>query len=1229
MAGAPGSRKANRLQQETSPYLLQHAYNPVNWYPWGPEALATAARLHRPILLSIGYSSCHWCHVMERESFENEAIAALMNEHFVCIKVDREERPDLDDIYMQATLALNHNQGGWPMTVFLTPDQKPFFAGTYFPPEDRWGRPGFPTVLKKIAEYWDKDPEGLGEQAATLTARLKEGGQAPSPTTVGEAELDQAVTQFAEEFDARNGGFGGAPKFPPATGLSLLLRSYHRTGDSHTLHMVQKTLNAMAAGGIYDQIGGGFARYSTDDRWLVPHFEKMLYDNALLSHVYVEAYQVTREDTYRRIASDTLDYVLREMTSAEGGFYSATDADSEGVEGKFFVWTPQQIREAVPTDDDARLLCAFYDVTPAGNWEHTNVLHTPRPPDVVAKELGIPPGDLTRRLAELKPLLYAARAARVPPGLDDKVITAWNGMMIRAMAEAGRVFGETRFVDAAGRAADFLLSRVTKSDGRLLRTYREGKAHLDAYLEDYAYLAEGLIDLYEAGGEERHLHEAVRLAERMLADFLDAEQGGFFTTAQDHEALIMRSREGPDGATPSGNAVAASALARLAAHFAREDFRSAAIGAVRAYGRQIGRYPRAFAKSLAVVDFLMHGPVELAFIGGPDDPEATALKTAVAQHYLPNRICAYARPTVATTHPLVSGKSAVDGRAALYVCRNFTCQRPVTDPSHVALLLEPSRGSDRAADQATEPKMLAGSRFSGSATAGGTAAHASRAIHASRDDMKPAQSFTALGRTGVTVSRLGFGTYRVDGREPDHRRALVQAIKAGCNLIDTSTNYMDGESERFVGSVLSELTRSGDTSRNEIVLISKIGYVQGQNLAQAKTREKAGKPYPDMVKFGEGMWHCIHPQFLADQLIQSLDRLGVATLDVCLLHNPEYFLSAAAKQPSETLAAVRDRFYERLELAFEYFERQVQMGRLAWYGVSSNTVTATPSDPEATSLSRMLAAADSAAARAGAARSHFAVVQCPMNLYEHGAARTPNTGADGNETVLSLAAKAGVAVLINRPLNAMPLRNGGIVRLGDVPPVPHDVGFEAQRQKVAALEEEYRTDLAPAVQHAGQGMLPNEFFRWADELARIRPQLQGLEQWEQIEQQMVAPHVNQVLRALSQAFTGPIAERWEAWRDRYIPELISLLKALQAEAADRSRSRSAEIHRLLDPMLPEARRGASLSQKAIWILLSTPGVTSVLNGMRMPGYVSDSMAVLSWPPLEQPDRVFDLFASKK
>ncbi|HRC25071.1 MAG TPA: thioredoxin domain-containing protein, partial [Nitrospira sp.] len=554
MTSTTPGREPNRLIQQTSPYLLQHAYNPVDWYPWGPEALAQAAKLNRPILLSIGYSSCHWCHVMERESFENEAIARIMNQHFVCIKVDREERPDLDEIYMQATLALNRNQGGWPMTVFLTPDQKPFFAGTYFPPEDRWGRPGFPTLLKKIAEYWEKDHAGVLTQAATLTARLQDGSHAPSPTTVGEAELDMAVTQFAEDFDAKLGGFGGAPKFPPATGLSLLLHCYHRTKDSHTLTMVRTTLDAMAAGGIYDQIGGGFARYSTDERWLVPHFEKMLYDNALLARVYVEAFQVTGDQNYRRVACETLDYVLKEMTSPEGGFYSATDADSEGVEGKFFVWTPEEIRAVLSNEEDVRRICAYYDVTPGGNWEHKNVLHTAKSVALVAKELGLTVEDLQETIDRVKPLLYAARAKRVPPGLDDKVITAWNGMMISAMAEAGRVFDMPRYRAAAERACEFLLTTLSKTDGRLLRTYRAGTAHLDAYLEDYAYFAEGLIDTYEAGGNERYLSAAVRLAERILADFSDSQQGGFFTTATGHEALIMRSREGPDGATPSGNA---------------------------------------------------------------------------------------------------------------------------------------------------------------------------------------------------------------------------------------------------------------------------------------------------------------------------------------------------------------------------------------------------------------------------------------------------------------------------------------------------------------------------------------------------------------------------------------------------------------------------------------------------------------------------------------------------
>ncbi|RMH04064.1 MAG: thioredoxin domain-containing protein, partial [Nitrospirae bacterium] len=492
----PHARKPNRLIHATSPYLLQHAYNPVDWYPWGEEALERARREDKPILLSIGYSACHWCHVMERESFENEEIAALMNEHFICVKVDREERPDLDEIYMQATVAMNQGHGGWPMTVFLTPEQHPIFAGTYFPPTDRWGRPGFATVLKKIAEGWQTDREAIRRSASQFTERLRRSLQALPPLPVGQAEIDAAVEQFREEFDRRHGGFGSAPKFPPATALSFLLRQYAYTGDLSILEMIRTTLDAMAAGGIYDHVGGGFARYSTDDRWLVPHFEKMLYDNALLARTYTEAFHLTGHPNDQRIARETLDYLLREMTSPEGGFYSATDADSEGVEGKFFVWTPEEIHTIAPSREDAERFCAYYDITPQGNWEGKSIPHTPRSLEAVAQELGCSPEDLADSLARMKPLVYQARLKRVPPGLDDKILTAWNGMAIGALAEAARVFGEPRYLEAACRTARFLLTNLSRPDGGLFRTYRQGKAHLPAYLEDYAYLAEGLLDLY-------------------------------------------------------------------------------------------------------------------------------------------------------------------------------------------------------------------------------------------------------------------------------------------------------------------------------------------------------------------------------------------------------------------------------------------------------------------------------------------------------------------------------------------------------------------------------------------------------------------------------------------------------------------------------------------------------------------------------------------------------------
>ena len=716
-------RQPNRLARETSPYLLQHAYNPVDWYPWGPEALAKARELNKPIVLSIGYSACHWCHVMERESFEDERIAALMNEHFICVKVDREERPDLDEIYMQATLAMNQGQGGWPMTVFLTPEQEPIFAGTYFPPTDRWGRPGFATVLQKVAEFWQRDADGVRRQASQFTERLREEMRAAAPAAVGETEVEAAVSQFSREFDPRYGGFGSAPKFPPATGLALLLRRFHRTGDTRLLEMVRKTLDGMAAGGMYDQVGGGFARYSTDERWLVPHFEKMLYDNALLARTYLEAYQVTQDPNYRRVATETLDYILREMTSPDGGFYSATDADSEGVEGKFFVWTPEEIREAIGNEEEARRFCAYYDITPEGNWEHTNIPNTPRPLEAVARDLGITPEELRASLERSRPLVYEARRRRVPPGLDDKVLTAWNGMMISAMAEAARIVGDPRYLAAAERAASFLLNVMSRQDGGLYRTYRAGpstelragpstrlragpstelragKAHIQACLEDYAWLAEALIDLYEAGSDERYLTEAVRLAERILADFSDNEYGGFFTTASDHESLIVRSRELADGATPSANAVAAAVLARLSYHYGREEFREAAARAIRAAGRQMARYPRAFAKSLMVTDLLLNGPVELALIGQPGEPRYEALRLEVNRVFLPDRIIAHEDPTgpgqEESRHPLLIGKGLVRGQAALYVCRNFVCEAPISDPTAVAQALShPASAAD-------------------------------------------------------------------------------------------------------------------------------------------------------------------------------------------------------------------------------------------------------------------------------------------------------------------------------------------------------------------------------------------------------------------------------------------------------------------------------------------------------------------------------------------------------
>ncbi len=685
-------RPHNRLIHATSPYLLQHAHNPVDWYPWGEEALVRARNEDRPILLSIGYSSCHWCHVMERESFENETIAALMNKHFVCIKVDREERPDLDDIYMAATLAMNHGQGGWPMTVFLTPKQEPFFAGTYFPPEDRYGRPGFGTLLERIAAIWREDRASLLEQAGQVAGFLRENVLALPASDPSLEAWEAFEEQSASEFDSRFGGFGSAPKFPPHQALRVLLRQGQGEDESRARFMATTTLDAMAAGGIYDHVGGGFARYSTDREWLAPHFEKMLYDNAQLARVYTEAFQITKTPAYERVAREVLDYILREMTSPEGAFYSATDADSEGVEGKFFVWTKDEVVALLANEKEAAAFCDYYDVTERGNWEGHVILRTRSSKAEVAKRHDLDEGALDAIIAKGRCLLYGERSKRVPPALDDKTLTAWNGLMIGGFAEAGRVFGEACYVQAAERAATYLWQHHRR-DERLLRSSRQSAAQGEAFLEDYAFLANALIDLSEAlpSGGSLWLDRARSLGESIL-DLFASKEGSFYSTSRFNEALLLRHREGHDGATPSANGEAALALARLSVFFDRGSFKDAATRAIAAWGVAIERQPRAFPTSLLVLDFLRNGPAEIVLVGAPDDGRTKALDRAIAGVFLRQRVIVRSDGSP-SNEPLLRGKTLVQGAPAVYLCRNYACEAPITDPEQLRDALRTTRPS--------------------------------------------------------------------------------------------------------------------------------------------------------------------------------------------------------------------------------------------------------------------------------------------------------------------------------------------------------------------------------------------------------------------------------------------------------------------------------------------------------------------------------------------------------
>jgi uncharacterized protein YyaL (SSP411 family) len=678
-------KHTNRLQNETSPYLLQHAHNPVDWYTWGEEALEKSRTENKPILLSIGYSACHWCHVMERESFENEEIAGLMNEHFVNVKVDREERPDLDQIYMNAVqLMLGH--GGWPLTVFLTPELIPFYGGTYFPPEDRFRLPGFPRVLLGVADSYRSRPEEIAQTTSSFLNELRRMSVAnESNEPLNSQLLDTAYSGLARNYDQQHGGFGGAPKFPSSMNLEFLLRVHHHTGNDEALDMVTHSCRQMAEGGLYDQLGGGFHRYSTDAQWLVPHFEKMLYDNALLSRLYVHAYQVTGDEFFRRIAVETFDYVASEMTDPNGAFYSTQDADSEGVEGKFFVWTEEEIIEVLG-EEDARLVTAYFGVTAEGNFEEKNILHVPRPAETVASDLNVSVDHLLETIERSKPLLLAAREKRIKPGRDEKAIAAWNGMMLTSFAEAACVLERADYLRIAERNADFILTTL-RQKGTLLHVYKDGQAKHHGYLDDYASVASGLLSLYEATGAIRWLNECLTLTDQMCAEFWDETDGGFFYTSEHGESLIVRNKDFMDNATPAGNSVAAELLLRLSLLTENQDYGRKAITIFRLLRDQMSRYPSAFGYLLGALDFYLSTPKEIVLVGEAEAEDLRALLREVWKPYLPNKVLAQSLTSDAETSqvvPLLRDRSAIGGRATAYVCENYSCLQPVTAPVELA-----------------------------------------------------------------------------------------------------------------------------------------------------------------------------------------------------------------------------------------------------------------------------------------------------------------------------------------------------------------------------------------------------------------------------------------------------------------------------------------------------------------------------------------------------------------
>ena len=690
--------KPNRLINEKSPYLLQHANNPVDWYPWGEEAFEKARKENKPIFLSIGYSTCHWCHVMERESFEDPEVANLMNEVFVSIKVDREERPDIDSIYMTVCQMMT-GSGGWPLTIIMTPDKKPFFAGTYFPKDSRFGRIGMTQLVPRIKEIWTTKRDEIVNSANKITSALQQATKETHGEKLDESTFRVAYNQLAERFDTVHGGFGRAPKFPTPHNLLFLLRYWKRAGNEEALEIVEKTLQAMRLGGIYDHVGFGFHRYSTDAEWFLPHFEKMLYDQALLAMAYIEAYQATGNEEYEETAREIFTYVLRDMTSPQGGFYSAEDADSEGEEGKFYLWKEEEIRNVLGKEE-ADLIRDVFNVEKGGNFSEEatgrgaggNILHLKKSIPAIASQLKISEQELEKRLDAAREKLFSFREKRIHPYKDDKILTDWNGLMITALAKGGQVFNELKYAEAAKRAADFILKNLRKPDGRLLHRYRDGQAAVQAHVDDYAFLIWGLLELYETSFDINYLKTAIDLNRDLITHFWDDISGGFYFTADDGENLLLRNKEIYDGAIPSGNSVSMLNLLRLDRITANSDFEEKAEKIGSAFSKTIKQFPAAHTELMVALDFGVGPSYEVVIVGDSQADDTKAMIKAIRRQFVPNKVVLLRQtekeePDIIRIAEFTKSQLSLNGKATAYVCLNYVCKLPTADISKMIELL--------------------------------------------------------------------------------------------------------------------------------------------------------------------------------------------------------------------------------------------------------------------------------------------------------------------------------------------------------------------------------------------------------------------------------------------------------------------------------------------------------------------------------------------------------------